>query len=142
MPGNCFTAGGTSMAPQSFQRRRPRREQPGASPEVRMAGMQSRLCHSASFHRTAISANMDMTACLVLYKIASKEQHMATNLALDPDLLERAFRASGEATKKAAVTRALQEFIARREQRRIAELFGRLQWDGSFDYKAERTRKQ
>ena len=41
---------------------------------------------------------------------------MATNLALDQELLDRAFRVSGEPTKKAAVTRALQEFIARREQ--------------------------
>ena len=38
---------------------------------------------------------------------------MATNLALDQELLDRAFRVSGETTKKAAVTRALQEFIAR-----------------------------
>jgi len=50
--------------------------------------------------------------------------------------------ATGEPTKKAAVTRALQEFIARREQRRVAELFGKLEWDTSFDYKAERARKQ
>ena len=34
---------------------------------------------------------------------------MATNLALDPDLLERAYRVSGATTKKAAVTRALTE---------------------------------
>ncbi|NIM39678.1 MAG: type II toxin-antitoxin system VapB family antitoxin [Hydrogenophaga sp.] len=67
---------------------------------------------------------------------------MATNLALDQDLLERAYRVSGESTKKAAVTRALQEFIARREQRRVAELFGKLDWDTSFDHKAERTRKR
>ena len=46
---------------------------------------------------------------------------MATNLALDPDLLEEALRVSGEPTKKAAVTRALQKFIARREQRRVAD---------------------
>ena len=62
---------------------------------------------------------------------------MATNLALDQDLLEVAFLLSGEATNKAAVTRALQEFIARREQKRIAELFGKLDWDASFDYKSE-----
>ena len=67
---------------------------------------------------------------------------MATNLALDQDLLERAFRVSGEPTKKAAVTRALQEFIARREQRRVADLFGKLDWDASFDHKAERTRER
>ena len=67
---------------------------------------------------------------------------MATNLALDQDLLDRAFLVSGEPTKKAAVTRALQEFIARREQRRVAELFGKLDWNSAYDYKAERSRKQ
>ncbi len=66
---------------------------------------------------------------------------MATNLALDPDLLDQAFKISGEPTKKAAVTRALQEFIARREQRRVAELFGKLEWNPAYDYKAERTRR-
>ena len=66
---------------------------------------------------------------------------MATNLAIDPDLLDRALEVSGERTKKAAVTKALQEFIARRQQRRVLELMGKLEWDQSFDYKAERSRK-
>ena len=44
---------------------------------------------------------------------------MATNLAIDPSLLDRAVQVSGERTKKAAVTKALQEFIARREQQRV-----------------------
>jgi len=65
---------------------------------------------------------------------------MATNLGLDPELLDRAFQLSGERTKKAAVTRALQEFIARREQRRVAELFGELEWETTYDYKGERSR--
>ena len=65
---------------------------------------------------------------------------MATNLALDPVLLERALAVSGEKTKKAAVTRALEEFIARREQRRLVELFGSLEWDSGYDYKRERSR--
>jgi len=65
---------------------------------------------------------------------------MATNLAIDPNLLEQAVQVSGERTKKAVVTRALQEFIARRAQRRVADLFGKLEWDTSFDYKAERSR--
>ncbi|MBK7984162.1 MAG: type II toxin-antitoxin system VapB family antitoxin [Candidatus Competibacteraceae bacterium] len=65
---------------------------------------------------------------------------MATNLALDPDLLERAFKVSGEKTKKAAVTRALQEFIARREQNRLSDLLGQFDWDESYDYKTERSR--
>jgi len=66
---------------------------------------------------------------------------MATNLSLDPDLLERALQVSGERTKKAAVTRALEEFIARRRQKRLVELMGKLEWDQSFDYKAERSRR-
>ena len=65
---------------------------------------------------------------------------MTTHLAVDQELLERAFRVSGEPTNKAAVTRALQELIALREQRRVAGLFGKLDWDASFDYKAERGR--
>ncbi len=65
---------------------------------------------------------------------------MATNLALDPELLDRAFAVSGEPTKKAAVTLALMEFIARREQKRLIELFGKLEWDETYDYKAERSR--
>ena len=66
---------------------------------------------------------------------------MATNLSLDPDLIDRALKVSGERTKKAAVTRALEEFIARRRQKRIVELMGKLEWDQSFDYKAERSRQ-
>jgi Arc/MetJ family transcription regulator len=65
---------------------------------------------------------------------------MATNLAIDPALIERALEISGERTKKAAVTKALQEFIARREQKRLAELFGSLEWDTDYDYKSERSR--
>lgn len=65
---------------------------------------------------------------------------MATNLDLDPDLVERAVELSGAPSKKAAVTAALQEFIARREQRRILELFGKLEWDPAYDYKRERSR--
>jgi len=65
---------------------------------------------------------------------------MATNLALDPKLLEQVLELSGEPTKKAAVTLALKEFIARREQTKVAELFGKLDWGSSYDYKAERSR--
>jgi len=65
---------------------------------------------------------------------------MATNLAIDPRLIERALEVSGERTKKAAVTKALQEYIARRDQQRVAELFGNLEWDSDYDYKSERPR--
>ena len=66
---------------------------------------------------------------------------MATNLSLDPELITRALEVSGEKTKKAAVTRALEEFIARRKQKQLADLMGKLEWDDSYDYKDERSRR-
>jgi len=66
---------------------------------------------------------------------------MATNLGLDPNLVDRTLKLSGEKTKKAAVTLALKEFIARRSQKGLADLMGKLQWDDEFDYKAERARR-
>ena len=66
---------------------------------------------------------------------------MATNLSLDPKLIERALELSGEKTKKAAVTRALEEFIARRRQKSLVDLMGKLEWDRSFDFKEGRSRK-
>jgi Arc/MetJ family transcription regulator len=65
---------------------------------------------------------------------------MATNLSIDPELIERALEVSGERTKKAAVTKALQEFVARRRQKRLLELMGKLEWGAGFNYKAERER--
>lgn len=67
---------------------------------------------------------------------------MATNLSIDPELLERALVLSGEQTKRAAVNRALREFIARREQQRIVDLFGKLDWDSGYDYRKERSRDE
>ena len=66
---------------------------------------------------------------------------MATNLAIDPQLLDNAFKVGGEKTKAATVNRALREFIARREQERLLELFGKLDWDARYDYKRERARR-
>ena len=65
---------------------------------------------------------------------------VATNLAISPGLLKRVLEFSGKKTTTAAVTMALQEFIARREQRRLLDLFDSLDWDPTFDYKAERSR--
>jgi hypothetical protein len=53
----------------------------------------------------------------------------------------QAVKVSGERTKKAAVTRALEEFIARRKQKHLLDVMGKLEWDTHFDYKAERSRR-
>ncbi len=66
---------------------------------------------------------------------------MATKLAIDPELLDKALKVGGEKTKTATVNRALREFVARREQERLLELFGKFDWDDRYDYKCERMRR-
>ena len=49
---------------------------------------------------------------------------MATNLAIDDRLLDEALKVGGHRTKKATVTEALEEYVRRRRQVKIVELFG------------------
>ena len=65
---------------------------------------------------------------------------MATNLAIDDRLIEEARRVGGQRTKKAAVTEALEEYIQRRKQARILELFGTVEFDPKYDYKKQRKK--
>lgn len=66
---------------------------------------------------------------------------MATNLALSDKLIEEARKLGKHKTKKAAVTAALEEYVKRRKQIRIIDLFGTIDFDPSYDYKASRWRK-
>lgn len=64
--------------------------------------------------------------------------NMATNLSIDPELLEQALQVGGFTTKKDTVNQALKEFIQRRKQREIIELFGNFPCDEDYDYKKGR----
>jgi hypothetical protein len=66
---------------------------------------------------------------------------MATNLAIDDKLLEEARIIGKHATKKAVVNEALTEYIQRRKQAEIINLFHSVEYDPSYDYKAQRNRK-
>ena len=66
---------------------------------------------------------------------------MATNLAIEDRLIDQARRVGHHKTKKAAVTAALNEYIQRREQIKILDLFGTVDYDPKYDYKALRRRK-
>ena len=65
---------------------------------------------------------------------------MPTNLAIDDHLLAEAQRIGGHRTKKATVTEALEEYIQRRKQARILELFGTVPFDPKYNYKKQRSR--
>lgn len=66
---------------------------------------------------------------------------MATNLAIDDRLINRAKRIGKHKTKKDAVTTALEEYIRRREQLKILDLFGQIDFDPDYDYKKLRRRR-
>lgn len=65
---------------------------------------------------------------------------MATNLALDDKLIEQAKRVGRHKTKKAVVTEALEEYILRRQQMEMIDLFHDVDFDPDYDYKEQRRR--
>ena len=66
---------------------------------------------------------------------------MATNLAIDDKLIEEAKNLGKHRTKKGAVTEALQEYIQRRKQSKILNIFNTIEYDQDYDYKKQRAVK-
>jgi hypothetical protein len=66
---------------------------------------------------------------------------MKTSLDIDQALLKQAVALSGGQSAAAVIKTALEEFIARRSGKSLLDLFGKVDWDPDYDYKAERTRK-
>ena len=66
---------------------------------------------------------------------------MATNLSIDDRLLLLAQEIAGIKTKKDTVNLALKEFIQRRKQEEIIDLFGEVTYDENYNYKKLRSRK-
>jgi Arc/MetJ family transcription regulator len=67
---------------------------------------------------------------------------MATNLALDDRLIEEARKLGGHKSKKDAVNAALDEYVRRRRQIDVIRLFGTIDYDPAYDYKAERKARR
>ena len=65
---------------------------------------------------------------------------LATNLAINDDLLQNALEIGGYKTKKDTVNAALEEFIQRRRSEDIISLFGKIEYDEKYDYKELRNR--
>ena len=65
---------------------------------------------------------------------------MATNLAIDPALLNQALMIGESKTKKDTVNTALREYIQRRRAHEVIDMFGTIEYDDGYDYKALRSR--
>ena len=59
---------------------------------------------------------------------------MRTNIEIDDKLMKQAMKASGAATKKAAVEEALQLLVKIKGQEGIRKFFGKVTWDGDLDW--------
>ncbi|MCI5166784.1 MAG: type II toxin-antitoxin system VapB family antitoxin [Candidatus Electrothrix sp. GM3_4] len=66
---------------------------------------------------------------------------MATNLAIDDWLIEEAKILGKHRTKKGAVIEALQEYIQRRRQMKILNIFNSIEYEQDYDYKKQRLGK-
>jgi Arc/MetJ family transcription regulator len=66
--------------------------------------------------------------------------HMATNLQIDDALIREALQIGGLRTKRAVVEAALREYVQRRKQLQILELFGAIDYEEDFDYKEQRRK--
>jgi len=65
---------------------------------------------------------------------------MATNLAINDQLLTNALEIGGFHSKKDTVNAALEEFIQRRQAEDVINLFGKIEFDENYDYKKMRSR--
>lgn len=63
---------------------------------------------------------------------------MSTDLHIDNDLLAEALRLGGKKSESETVNEALQEYVNRRKQKEILSLFGKVDFDPSYDYKKAR----
>ncbi|MBL9027432.1 MAG: type II toxin-antitoxin system VapB family antitoxin [Myxococcales bacterium] len=66
---------------------------------------------------------------------------MATNPAIDDQLLDEALKLGGHRTKNETVTEALEEYIRRRRQVRVVELFGTIDFEKLQGSKSQRRRR-
>ena len=66
---------------------------------------------------------------------------MATNLEIDNGLIQEALKLGKHRTKRGVVEEALQEYVQRRKQLRVLELFGSIEYEDSYDYKQQRHQK-
>jgi Arc/MetJ family transcription regulator len=66
--------------------------------------------------------------------------YMATNLQIEDNLIQEALVLGGHRTKRAVVEEALREYVQRRKQLKILELFGTIEYDPEYDYKQQRQK--
>ncbi len=63
---------------------------------------------------------------------------MITNLEIDEKLLKQALALSDSLTENQLISEALREYIQRRQQQKVLDLFGTIDYEEDYDYKQQR----
>jgi hypothetical protein len=74
---------------------------------------------------------------VILYTLSGVDA-VATNLAIDDELINEAKTVGHHKTKREAVTAALEKYVQWHKQQQILEHFGTIDFDPEYDYKKMR----
>lgn len=81
-----------------------------------------------------------LTLHIVLCKVISEVNNMATNLNIDMKLLDEVYQIGNFKTKKEAVNVALKEYIQKHRQKDMLKFLNKVDFDNDYDYKKARNR--
>ncbi|MGH7998568.1 MAG: type II toxin-antitoxin system VapB family antitoxin [Brasilonema sp.] len=66
---------------------------------------------------------------------------MTINLQIDEALIQEALALGNQQTERDVVEEALREYVQRRKQLMILDLFGTIDYDSDYNYKQQRQRQ-
>lgn len=66
---------------------------------------------------------------------------MVTNINIDEKLLKEALALSDNSTVNLLIETALREYIQRRQQQKVLELFGTIDYEENYNHKQQRQKK-
>lgn len=66
---------------------------------------------------------------------------MTVNLQIDEALIQEALTLSNQQNERDVVEQALREYVQRRQQMKILDLFGTIDYDDDYNYKQQRYKE-
>jgi Arc/MetJ family transcription regulator len=66
---------------------------------------------------------------------------MDSNIEIVNNLIQEALELGGHISKRAVIEEALREYVQRRKQLKVLELFGTIEYEDNYDYQQQRQRE-
>ena len=91
-------------------------------------------------HYPGLQSDLAREALNVFFQVREVPGRLANPVWVDDESFDLTYHVRQAALPRPGTDEQLEEFVARRRQKRLAELMGKLEWDPSFDLKTERSR--